>query len=236
MKPRATVSGWTAVAISFATHALGAGAIAGWGAGAHGTAAAEVPQEIAVDIVEAPLPLAAADPHAEVAPHRHAHPHAAAPRRAWPVAARAAAVDPIVPASAAAAPVDFTGLTFAATPAAPSSPSGAGQPGAGGSGRAAGGAAGNGRARSVGLEESDWRCPWPDQAEAMDKNREDVVIRVVVSPDGHALSAHVLRDPGHGFGDAALACAKQTRFVPARDVTGGPIAAESPPIRVRFTR
>jgi protein TonB len=227
VKPRATVSGWTAVAISFATHALGAGAIAGWGAGAHGTATSEMPREIAVDIVEAPLPAAAAGPH------QHARPHAGAPRRASPAVARAAAVDPIVPASAGAAPVDFTGLTFAAKPAASSSPSGAGQPGAGGSGRAA---AGNGRARSVGLEESDWRCPWPDQAEAMDKNREDVVIGVLVSADGHTLSAHVLRDPGHGFGDAALACAKQTRFLPARDAAGLPIAAESPPIRVRFTR
>jgi protein TonB len=229
VKPRATVSGWTAVAISFATHALGAGAIAGWGAGAHGTATSEVPQEIVVDIVEAPLPAAAADPHPEVAARQHARPRAGAARRASPVAA----VDPTVPASAEAAPVDFTGLTFAAKPAAASSPSGAGQPGAGGGGRVA---AGNGRARSVGLEESDWRCPWPDQAEAMDKNREDVVISVRVGADGHTLSADVLRDPGHGFGDAALACAKQTRFVPARDAAGLPIAAESPRIRVRFTR
>jgi protein TonB len=223
------------VAISFATHALGAGAIAGWGAGAHGTATAPMPEEIAVDIVEPARPTPASAP-GEAIPHQHpAHARMAAPRRAAPMA-RAAATDPVAPASAATAPVDFTGLTFAANRATPAAAGG----GAAGQGTASGGAAGidagNGRARPVGLEESDWRCPWPDQAEAMDKNREDVLIRVVVSAEGHTLSTRVLRDPGHGFGEAALACARQTRFVPARDAAGAPFSAESPPIRVRFTR
>jgi protein TonB len=229
--PRQTAvrSGWTALAISFATHALGAGAIAGWGAGTHG-AAAEVAEPIAVDLLE-PQIAAPATAGAPAVAHQHARPRATPPRRASP----AIAVATIDRAAAASAPVDFTGLTFAG-PASSGGASARPADGAAGFGGVAAGGTASGRARPVGLDESDWRCPWPDQAEAMDKNREDVVIRVVVGADGVTQSARLVRDPGHGFGAAALACARQSRFVPARDAAGAAIAAESPPIRVRFTR
>jgi protein TonB len=91
-------------------------------------------------------------------------------------------------------------------------------------------------ARSVSLSARDWSCPWPREAESLGIDEQTVVLRAVVSSEGHASSVHVLADPGHGFGQAALTCARQARFEPATDRNGQPYAATSPPIRVRFTR
>lgn len=92
------------------------------------------------------------------------------------------------------------------------------------------------KARSVRLDAGEWRCPWPDAAMSADIYEAFVIIRVRVNPQGLAQQAEVLEDPGHGFGQAAIACAKRTRFAPARDQAGTPIFATSPPIRVRFVR
>jgi protein TonB len=92
------------------------------------------------------------------------------------------------------------------------------------------------RSRPVRLEGTEWRCPWPREADAEAIDEQVVVIRVVVRPDGTAESPEVLEDPGYGFGPAAAACALKTRFEPALDRQGRPIRAPSPPIRVRFTR
>jgi protein TonB len=89
---------------------------------------------------------------------------------------------------------------------------------------------------TVSLESHAWSCPWPGEADAERIDEQTVVIRVVVDAAGNAESATVLSDPGHGFGTAAVSCAMQTRFTPARDPKGTPIRARSPPIRVRFTR
>jgi protein TonB len=62
------------------------------------------------------------------------------------------------------------------------------------------------------------------------------VIRVVVDANGKVESAEIVSDAGHGFGAAAIACALRTHFTPARAADGNPIRAQSPPIRVRFTR
>ena len=48
--------------------------------------------------------------------------------------------------------------------------------------------------------------------------------------------AGLARDPGYGFGETALACARRTRFEAARDREGRPVQARSGPIRVRFFR
>jgi protein TonB len=92
------------------------------------------------------------------------------------------------------------------------------------------------RSHPVGLADEDWRCPWPHDAEAEQIDEQVAVVRVIVRPDGTVASARIVRDPGHGFGDAAVACAMRTRFTPAADPSGRPIKAESPPVRVRFTR
>jgi protein TonB len=93
------------------------------------------------------------------------------------------------------------------------------------------------RSSPVSLEDADWRsCPWPREAQAEQINEQTVVLRVVVRPDGTVESVKILADPGHGFGPQAFDCALRTRFTPARDRQGRPIKAQSPPLRVRFTR
>ena len=100
----------------------------------------------------------------------------------------------------------------------------------------AAGAARPGRARPVTLPAKQWRCPWPSEAEQLGIDEQLVVLRVVVTAEGRVSAAEVVSDPGHGFGAAALACARTARFVPARDAAGRAYAATSPPIRVRFSR
>jgi protein TonB len=83
---------------------------------------------------------------------------------------------------------------------------------------------------------SDWNCSrlFPNDPDAGDQ--AVVLIAVTVLETGAPRSAAVLRDPGHGFGAAAKACAMGQRFQPALDRNGSPIAATTPPIAVRFTR
>jgi protein TonB len=88
----------------------------------------------------------------------------------------------------------------------------------------------------VTLEAERWNCPWPKEADAEDIAEQTAVLRVWVRADGTVESVQTLSDPGHGFGAAALTCAEHTRFNPARDRSGRPVRAQSPPIRVRFTR
>ena len=67
-------------------------------------------------------------------------------------------------------------------------------------------------------------------------NEQTVLLRAAVRADGRAERVDVLADPGFGFGAAARSCALATRFEPARDPAGQPVAALSPPIRVHFFR
>ena len=93
-----------------------------------------------------------------------------------------------------------------------------------------------GRSRPVSLAGESWSCPWPTEADAEQIDEQTVILRVVVSAAGEPRAATVVIDPGHGFGAAARACAMRTHFTPALDAGGAPVAATSPPIRVRFTR
>jgi protein TonB len=92
------------------------------------------------------------------------------------------------------------------------------------------------RSSPVSIEDPDWKCPWPNEAADLPIDQQLVLIRVVVRPDGTVESAQIIKDPGHGFGQQAVACAFRTRFVPALDARGRPIRAQSPPVRVKFTR
>lgn len=178
----------------------------------------------------------------------------ASPLTAVPRTARAAQVPrgrPAPPAQAgqlAAAsptPVDFTGLAFIV---------GSGDSYAGGATTSSGtsrkpalggvlpGTTRNvspairNRARPVSLDQAAWNCSWPAEADAQQVNEQTVVLRAMVRADGSADSVSVLADPGFGFGAAARLCALRTRFEPAHDTAGLPIAAQSPPIRVHFFR
>lgn len=92
------------------------------------------------------------------------------------------------------------------------------------------------RSGPVRLEEDEWQCAWPREADTEQIDERAVVLRIIVGVDGTAESASLMSDPGHGFGQAAVACALRTRFTPARDRQGRTIKSQSPPIRVRFTR
>jgi protein TonB len=106
-------------------------------------------------------------------------------------------------------------------------PDGAVQEGGGGSGDSG---------RAIGLDRTDWECPWPEEAEELSVDEQTVVLRAVVGPTGSPKSASLISDPGFGFGEAALSCARQYDFQPALDEEGEPYTATSPPIRVQFTR
>jgi len=202
--------------------------------------------ERTVELPPAPPPPPPATPPPATAPPAPRAPRPVAQARAPAARARAAA-----PAQAAAVvtanddPVDLTGDVIVV---------GSGPVFAGGTTTAGGtstravtgplapngiGAAGTrgaSLARPVSLEQSAWACPWPAEADALQVNEQTVVIKVTVRPDGRAADAQVLSDPGLGFGAAARSCALGTRFQPARNEEGRPIAAGSPPIRVHFFR
>jgi len=76
---------------------------------------------------------------------------------------------------------------------------------------------------------------WPAEAESEPTDHQDVRMRLVIGSDGHVLSARVLGDPGHGFGAAAIDCARRSRFSPELDAGGRPVQVEVP-FRWHFTR
>jgi protein TonB len=196
--------------------------------------------ERAVDVT--PPPTAGPPPPRKESPTSHPTRVTRAPRapRTAPSApARAAQL-----AAASSAPADSTGLAIVV---------GSGATYAGGTTTASGtsrtaiagpvaspgtrnGAPARNGARSVSLDQGAWNCPWPGEADAEQVNEQTVVLRAAVRPDGRAERVDVLTDPGFGFGAAARSCALATRFAPARDAAGQPIAALSPPIRVHFFR
>lgn len=77
---------------------------------------------------------------------------------------------------------------------------------------------------------------WPDEATAWPTHEQRVRARVQVSEKGRMIRAWVEDDPGAGFGEAALACLRRKRFVPALNARGEPVEATSPPIEVEFSR
>ena len=172
---------------------------------------------------------------------RKAPPEPHAPQQSAPAQA-----GQVIASEATAEPVDFTtfdiasgsGSTYAGGVTASSGTAthpihdGAARPGVD-DGPAAGGPS---RARGVRLPARNWRCPWPPQAQTLGIDEQVVVLRAEVDAQGQATSVRLIDDPGHGFGAAAVDCARQARFEPARDHDGRPHATTSPPIRVRFTR
>lgn len=81
---------------------------------------------------------------------------------------------------------------------------------------------------------SDWRCPWP--AEADDIDEAYVTIQVTVNADGRAGRVAVLADPGHGFAREARSCAMRERYGAAHDRDGSSIAGDTKAFRIHFER
>ena len=186
-----------------------------------------------------PPPLPRAAPPARTARSANPAPREA-PARAAPEPAQAGAV---VAAKAPAEPLDFADFDMA-TGDAPryaggvtaSRGSSATAVDTAAAGDRVGQGTGGTRARPVRLAARSWNCPWPKEADALRIDDQTVVIRVAVNADGEVTTTELVSDPGHGFGEAALACAREARFDTALDREGRPLAAISPPIRVRFVR
>jgi periplasmic protein TonB len=210
---------------------------------AAGVAARVHAEHSRVEVVELPPPRPPARP-----PPPAPSPAPAATRQR-PAAPEPTPAGPPPPAQAASVvarveapgePVDLTATTFVTGSAeafagGATSTTGTGA-GPGGGPTASGPPGESDRSSPVSLEGDQWDCPWPPEAEAEDLLEQLVVLQVRVRADGRAEAAQVLADPGHGFGAAAQACALTTRFQPARGRDGRPVAAASPPLRVRFLR
>lgn len=91
------------------------------------------------------------------------------------------------------------------------------------------------RSRPVALADADWSCPWPAQADEAEVDEQEVLVDAEIGPDGRCLRAHVVADPGLGFGAHAVECALGAEYRPALDRDGRAIPVRST-IRVRFTR
>lgn len=112
-------------------------------------------------------------------------------------------------------------------------------------GGAATGATGSGTSRGAGtLDRSraasvmgglDWRCPFPEEANAAGVDRALAKIRVDIDATGHVRNVAVVHDPGHGFGRAAERCARGKRFHAALDRNGRAVPTQVA-VGVRFVR
>jgi protein TonB len=80
-----------------------------------------------------------------------------------------------------------------------------------------------------------WSCPFPQQADLEGINHATSLLSVTVDAAGRASSVSILRDPGHGFGAAARACALRRRYNAALDRSGHPVATTLV-LNVRFDR
>jgi periplasmic protein TonB len=81
----------------------------------------------------------------------------------------------------------------------------------------------------------DWSCPFPSEADIDQIDSASVDVEVSARADGSIESARVTRDPGHGFGREARACAMRQSFEAALDRDGNPVAARKA-FRITFNR
>jgi len=93
------------------------------------------------------------------------------------------------------------------------------------------------RSRAAGLSgSSDWKCPWPSEADSEQIDDAYVMVQVTVGPNGRASQVRVLQDPGHGFGREAQRCAMKETFTTALDRDGNAIAGVTKAFRIHFER
>jgi len=241
-----------AVAIAVAVH----GAIGLWAIGqyrAQGRVAVGPPRETILEFADTLSPPTLASPPAERESKREVRGATSRPRRPAPpptangAAGRAQAGAVVARAMDPDEVVDLTENSFVvgsarayaggATVSSGTSATGASaQDGDGQSPVEGHAATPPNQSRGVALGRDRWSCAWPKDADLRPIDEQTVVIYVVVAADGKPEAAEAVTDPGYGFASAAVSCALQTRFTPARDRTGKPVRARSPPIKVRFTR
>ena len=79
---------------------------------------------------------------------------------------------------------------------------------------------------------SPYNCGFPPAPDAPRSATVDLV--VAVDERGKPRWVQIIRDPGYGFGQAAIACALGASYEPARNRRGEAVSGLSPRIRIRF--
>jgi protein TonB len=93
------------------------------------------------------------------------------------------------------------------------------------------------RSKPAGLSgSSEWKCPWPSEADAEQIDDAYVSVQVTTRPDGTAERVTILSDPGHGFAREARQCAMRERYNAALDHEGNPIGGLTKAFRIHFER
>jgi protein TonB len=94
----------------------------------------------------------------------------------------------------------------------------------------------SGGAKDAAARATDGACEFPAEANTKGIDSAVVVVQIMVEPTGAASDVRVLVDPGHGFAEAAKACAMAQTYVPARDRHGVLIPGWTPAVSLRFVR
>jgi hypothetical protein len=81
-----------------------------------------------------------------------------------------------------------------------------------------------------------WECPWPEAAAQAGVNHAVVHVTVDVTVRGNATAVQLIDQPGYEFGDDAIRCAMDQRYIPGRDTQGRPVAGRTRKFSVRFSR
>jgi hypothetical protein len=81
-----------------------------------------------------------------------------------------------------------------------------------------------------------WECPWPSAAARAGVNHAVVHVTVDVTARGGATAAQLIDQPGYEFGEDAIRCAMDQRYIPGRDASGKPVAGRTRKFSVQFNR
>jgi hypothetical protein len=81
-----------------------------------------------------------------------------------------------------------------------------------------------------------WECPWPEAAAQANVNHAVVHVTVDVTVRGKATAVQLIDQPGYEFGDDAIHCALDQRYIPGRDAQGRPVAGRTRKFSVQFNR
>lgn len=227
-----------------------------WSKSVQGKIAERLTEEFELDTskpVEPPPPPPPVEPEQEKAPAPPPVANAATPEAPPPEAAQAGKVltaepDPNDPVdltgggfvtgsgtsyAGGVTQANGTGKTAVYNPAAKAT----GTPGGTGTTPAPVVAAGPDKSRGAGLSgASEWKCPWPAEAEAEQIDEAFVKVQVAVGANGKAAKVSVLSDPGHGFAREAQRCAMRESFAPALDRDGNPIVGTTKVLKIHFER
>lgn len=81
-----------------------------------------------------------------------------------------------------------------------------------------------------------WECPWPSAAARAGINHAVVHVTVDVTARGEAKAVQLIDQSGYEFGEDAVRCAMDQRYIPGRDAGGKPVAGRTRKFSVQFNR